>query len=94
MTRVKVSKRYVVWVDLNESGDVESIQVQDNENFEVVVFDLYKAPEFVVERIALLKLTDVNKLEKGELIGRKLHDDVLVVYLTYDEYQQIKEECK
>ena len=94
MTKVKVNKRHIVWVDLSESGDVESIQAQDNENFEVVDFDLSKAPEFVAERIALLKLTDVNKLEKGELIGRKLHDDVLVVYLTYDEYQQIKEECK
>lgn len=87
-------QRFIVWVRLDETGNVVSTQIQDNERFDSFDIDLSCAPEFVAERIALLKLTDVNKLEKGELIGRKLHGDVLIVYLTYDEYQQIKEECK
>lgn len=93
MTKVRM-QRFIVWVDLDETGNVESIQAQDNGTFAVVDFDLSRAPEFVADRIALLKLTDVNKSEKGELIGRKLDNTVLIIYLTYDEYQQIKEECK
>ena len=88
-------QRYIVWVKLENTGDVVSVQAQDNERFDKIdIDDLSRAPEFVADRIALLKLTDVNKREKGELIGRRLADDVLIVYLTYDEYQQIKEECK
>ena len=93
MTKVRM-QRFIIWVDLDETGNVESIQAQDNESFAVVDFDLSSAPEFVADRIALLKLTDVNKSEKGELIGRKLANDVLIIYLNYDEYKQIKEECK
>ena len=87
-------QRFIIWVDLDETGNVESVQAQDNGSFAVIDLDLSSAPEFVAERIALLKLTDVNKSEKGELIGRKLDNTVLIIYLSYDEYQQIKEECK
>lgn len=93
MTKVRM-QRFVIWVRLNEVGDVVSVQAQDNGTFETTDIDLSRAPEFVADRIALLKLTDVNKREKGELIGRRLANDVLIVYLNYDEYQQIKEECK
>lgn len=93
MTKVRM-QRFVIWVRLNEVGDVASVQAQDNGTFETTDIDLSRAPEFVADRIALLKLTDVNKREKGELIGRRLANDVLIVYLDYDEYQQIKEECK
>lgn len=93
MTKVRM-QRFVIWVRLNEVGDVVSVQAQDNGTFETINLDLSRAPEFVADRIALLKLTDVNKREKGELIGRRLANDVLIVYLNYDEYQQIKEECK
>jgi hypothetical protein len=93
MTKVRM-QRFVIWVKLNGVGDVVSVQAQDNDTFEAIDLDLSYAPDFVADRIALLKLTDVNKREKGELIGRRLANDVLIVYLTYDEYQQIKEECK
>ena len=93
MTKVRM-QRFIVWVRLNDVGDVDSVQAQDNDTFEAIDLDLSRAPEFVADRIALLKLTDVNKSEKGELIGRKLDNTVLIIYLTYDEYQQIKEECK
>lgn len=93
MTKVRM-QRFIVWVRLDETGDVTSVQVQDNNTLETIDIDLSRAPEFVADRIALLKLTGVNKSEKGELIGRKLDNTVLIIYLTYDEYQQIKEECK
>jgi len=93
MTKVRM-QRFIVWVRLDETGDVTSVQVQNNNTLETIDIDLSRAPEFVADRIALLKLTDVNKSEKGELIGRKLDNTVLIIYLSYDEYQQIKEECK
>lgn len=93
MTKVPM-QRFIIWVRLDETGDVTSVQVQDNNTLGAIDIDLSRAPEFVADRIALLKLTDVNKSEKGELIGRKLDNTVLIIYLSYDEYQQIKEECK
>jgi len=93
MTKVPM-QRFIIWVRLDETGDVTSVQVQNNNTLETIDIDLSRAPEFVADRIALLKLTDVNKSEKGELIGRKLDNTVLIIYLSYDEYQQIKEECK
>ena len=93
-TKVCMGQRFIIWVKLNGVGDVVSVQAQDNDTFETIDIDLSCAPEFVADRIALLKLTDVNKSEKGELIGRRLANDVLIIYLNYDEYKQIKEECK
>ena len=90
-----MSQRFIIWVNLYEDGDVRSLSAMDNETLESVMMgELSTVPDFVVERIALIKLTDVNKSEKGELIGRKLSHNVIIIYLTYDEYQQIKEECK
>jgi hypothetical protein len=94
-TKVRMKQRFILWVTLGDTGDVHSVTAMDNGTYESIGgIDLYYAPEFVAERIALIKLTDVNKTEKGESVGRKLHEDVIIVYLTYDEYQQIKEECK
>lgn len=89
-----MKQRFIIWVSLDETGNVRDVTAMDNGSLESIPIDLHCAPEFVSERIALMKLTDVNKTEKGESVGRKLHDDVIIVYLTYDEFQQIKEECK
>lgn len=86
-------QRFILWVRLDADGVIESVHAQDNVRFDSVWVDMSKVPDYVVERIALLKLTDVNKTQKGELLGRKLEDEVVVVYLTHDEYKQIKEEC-
>lgn len=90
-----MGNRFIIWVNLHEDGDVRNLSAMDNDTLESVpIYELNQAPEFIVERIALIKLTDVNKSEKGELVGRKLSPNVIIIYLTYDEYQQIKEECK
>lgn len=93
MTKVSIMKRFILWVRLDEFGVIESVHAQDNVRFDSVWVDMSKVPDYVVERIALIKLTDVNKTEKGELLGRKLEDEVIVVYLDLDEYKHIKEEC-
>jgi hypothetical protein len=45
-------------------------------------------PSYAIERIALLRLTQDKE---GGLIGRKLNDLVFTIYLTYDEFQELKE---
>ena len=89
-----MDKRFILLVTLDELGDVTGCAIQDNETFDISDVDLSEAPEFVAERIALMKLTDVNKRAKGDVIGRKLDNQMIIVYLTYDEFKQIKEECK
>jgi hypothetical protein len=82
---------YVLWITLNKSGDVVEIGMLNNRTFEGYQLpDVSELPEFVAERIALLKLTEVNKTGKGESIGRKLSPFQLVVYLSYDEFNLLK----
>jgi len=90
-----MDRRFVIWVTIDERGDSISIVARDNESLEnVTIKEFHVAPKFVVERFAMLKLTDVNKSDKGEIIGRRLQDNIIIIYITYDEFQQIKEECK
>lgn len=91
-----MTQRFIIWVNLDpETGDVTSAAVMDNERLESFPLpELHRTPLFVPDRIALMKLTDVNKSEKGEILGRKISEQVVIIYLTYDEYHQLKEECK
>ena len=50
--------------------------------------DLHTLPHSVLEKIALLKLTPVNKLENKGL-GRRLHDFHTTVYLSDEEHKEI-----
>lgn len=93
MTKVPM-KRFVVWVGLADDGSIVSAHIQDNVRFDSIWLDLEKAPDYIHERIALVKLTDVNKSAKGEILGRRLDTNVLVIYLDLNEYKQIKEECE
>lgn len=93
-----MNQRFVVIVHLQEDGDVDWAAACDNGTGDKFVLpEMYKCPAFVPERLALLKLTDVNKSEKGESVGRKLAPSSIVIYISYDEYQELKlkkEECK
>jgi hypothetical protein len=42
-----------------------------------------------MERIALLKMCDINKEKQGEAIGRKFNNNILYVYLSYDEFKEL-----
>ena len=46
-------------------------------------------PDYMNERIALLRLCDINKREQGELNGRRLSDKSLLVYLTPNEFYEL-----
>ena len=60
-------------VSLGAHGEVKDLTTSD-------------LPDYVLERVALLRLTE-NK-EKG-VIGRKLSDLIFTIYLTYDEYKEL-----
>ena len=91
VTDMGIVTNYVLWVTIDRSGDVSEIGMLNNKTFDGYRLpDVSELPEFVAERIALLKLTDVNKEEKGESIGRRLSPFQLVVYLSYDEFNLLK----
>jgi len=90
-----MNQRFVVIVYLQEDGDVDWAVACDNmsgDKFELP--EMSECPAFVPERLALLKLTDVNKSEKGEIVGRKLDPKSIVIYISYDEYQELKPKRK
>lgn len=80
---------YTLGIICNEDGDVKSATTGSNIHkggrFNTVPIALL--PPYVHERIALLRLTE-NK--EGGLIGRKLNPIVFTIYLTYDEYKELK----
>ena len=82
MGKVKMKHRYVALHDT-----LDRIVVLDNEEYGRV--ELTEVPLFLAERIALLKLCDINRSNKGGLLGRKLTDHHVVVYLSYDEFVEI-----
>lgn len=47
-------------------------------------------PEYMIERIALLALCEVNKRDKGEVYGRRMSNNELLVYLSYNEYRKLR----
>lgn len=90
-----MNQRFVVIVYLHESGDVDWMVVCDNASSEKFALpDISECPLFVAERLALLKLTDVNKSDIGESIGRKLNPTSIIIYISYDEYHELKQTRK
>lgn len=92
----KPEKRYVARVVLFDEWKL--VDVMDNYTFEIKVFPRNNVlPDYMNERIALLRMCDINKQAKGESIGRRTTDDSMLVYLNYDEYIELKnlfKECE
>jgi hypothetical protein len=87
--------RYYVLARCDETGDVTELIAGDNTTWEnIKMGDISEAPDFVRERLALIKLTDVNKSNVRDIVGRKISDDAMIIYINEDEYNHIKEECK
>ena len=81
--------RYMVIAHVWSNGDIEYINVLDNITIKTQDMEGEHVPSWLTERVALLRLCDVNRDEKGEFIGRKFTDHMLYVYLTYDEYNEL-----
>ena len=95
---MRVKNPYVARVVLTDDGGWHHIDILNNYSFVIdTLFHGTQVPDYVEERIALLKLCNVNKGKRGEKLGRRTSDGTLVMYLNYDEYIELKnlfKECK
>ena len=76
------------------NGDIEYVNLLDNASLTTIDMEGEHVPTWLKERVALLRLCDVNLNDKGEGIGRKFTDHMIYVYLTYDEHKQLNELAK
>jgi len=81
--------RYVVIAHVWDNGDIDYINVLDNKMLTTEVLDGRLVPDWVRERVALLRLCDVNKTGQGEILGRKFTDHMIYVYLNHKEHKQL-----
>jgi hypothetical protein len=80
---------FTAMVMLDEDGNVERISAMSNISYAIFELPLDSVPEYLMERIALLKMCDINKEKQGEAIGRKFNNNILYVYLSYDEFKEL-----
>ena len=84
----KPEKRYVARVVLFDEWKL--VDVMDNYTFEIKVFPRNNVlPDYMNERIALLRMCDINKQAKGESIGRRTSETAMLVYLSHEEYSDL-----
>jgi len=89
-----MAERFVAQVYVSDLGELIQVKALDNVKIRVDTVAASAVSPELMERIALLRLCDINR-EKGELIGRKFSENVLYLYLSYDEYKNLtKKECE
>ena len=74
---------------LDEDGNVTKISAMSNVSYAIFEVSLDRVPEYLAERIALLKMCDVNREKQGEAIGRRFNNDTIYVYLSWDEFKEL-----
>ena len=72
-----------------DSGALDYVNVLNNLELTTSCLEGEKVPVWFAERVAMLRMCDINKSQEGELIGRKFTDHMLYVYLDYDEYKEL-----
>jgi len=84
---IQTKFRYSVVVTFKDDGDVEDMMFGDQETLEVLSLDISKCPEFMVERVAWLKLvpTGHSIREGGKLLGLKFDATRGHIYLDHKE---------
>lgn len=73
-----------------KDGQIESATLCNNAMQEANRIPVEQLPSYVRERVALLLLTDVNKGELIEGIGRRINNNHLTLRITYEEYKQLR----
>lgn len=86
--------RHMAIVHVWSNGDIEYINVLDNASLTTFDMEGVDVPTWLKERVAMLRMCDVNLNDKGEGIGRKFTDHMIYVYLTYDEHKELNEQAK
>lgn len=83
--------QYMAIAHVWDSGDIDYLNVLDNKALTTQTLEGPHVPSWVQERIALLRLCEINRDPKGEQLGRKFTDHMLYVNLTYDEHKELTE---
>jgi hypothetical protein len=86
---VKKKKPYTLGVVTNGVGGVEMATLNNNPTREAKTIKPDTLPNYVLERIALLKVKDDPSEPVVKDVGRKLVSNCFTIYLNHDEYKQI-----
>jgi hypothetical protein len=81
--------RYVAIAHTWDSGAIDYINVLDNKELTTEALDGRMVPDWFRERVALLRLCEVNKTARGESIGRRFTEHMIYVYLDKKEHKQL-----
>lgn len=81
--------RYVVIAHLWNTGEIDYVNVLDNKMLTTETMDGRMVPDWIRERVALLRLCEVNKTGQGETIGRKFTDHMIYVYIDHREHKKL-----
>lgn len=82
--------RYMAIAHTRTDGGVEYINILDNAAIRTDTIEGDKVPQWLQERAAMLRMCEINHDQRGESIGRKFTEHMMYVYLTYDEYHELK----
>jgi hypothetical protein len=80
-------RNYTASVQIDITGDFVKIILNDNKLIQAK--RVVTAPLFLHERVAMLRLTDINRTADGGIIGRKISDKLFTIYLTNEEFKSI-----
>jgi len=86
---VKKKKPYTLGVVTNGVGSVEMATLNNNPTREAKTIKPDTLPNYVLERIALLKVKDDPSDPVVKDVGRKLVSNCFTIYLDLEEYKQI-----
>ena len=86
---MKRKKPYTLGVVTNGVGSVEMATLNNNPTREAKTIKPDTLPNYVLERIALLKVKDDLSDPVVKDVGRKLVSNCFTIYLNLDEYKQI-----
>lgn len=82
-------KPYVVTVLTDEVGKIIGANLVNNRECFKKPISLKDIPLFIYERVALLRLTDIDRTANGQLIGRKIDDGFFTVYIDKEEHNKV-----
>ena len=73
-----MKRNYTASVEIDVTGDFVKVILNNNKLYQVR--RVVTTPLFLHERVAMLRLTDINKTVNGDIIGRKLSDKLFTIY--------------
>lgn len=70
-------------------GTIDYFNVLDNRALITCDVEGSKAPHWLQERVAMLRMCEINHDPEGETIGRRFSKNIIYVYLNKPEYKEL-----